>query len=94
MKSTAELKSLPLVPISAFKSNPAHYLETGGLVTTHGHVRAAFVPVDDDDAAGPALDVVKAQLKLLTRMRRPEDVTAELRDLRASRNREEDGAPR
>jgi hypothetical protein len=93
MKTINELNSLPRVPISAFKANPAHYLETGALVTTHGHVRAAFVPVDDE-AADPALDTVKAQLKLLTRMRRPEDVAAELRDLRATRDGEEVGEPR
>lgn len=93
MKTEDELKMLPHVPISTFKANPAHYLETGALVTTHGHVRAAFVPMNEPDDL-PGLDSVKAQLKLLSRMRQPEHVADELRDLRRTRDSEGIGEPR
>ncbi|WP_374010009.1 hypothetical protein [Leifsonia sp. LS-T14] len=81
----APADDLPRVPISAFKSNPVRYLETGALVTNHGKVRAAFVPVDDTD---DGLEGVKAQLGLLARMTDPDDVAAELADLSASRSSE------
>ncbi|MDN4615872.1 hypothetical protein P5G50_15585 [Leifsonia sp. F6_8S_P_1B] len=93
MKTEEELKGLPHVPISTFKANPAHYLETGALITTHGHVRAAFVPMDEPDEL-PGLDSVKAQLKLLSRMRQPDHVAEELRDLRRTRDSEDVGEPR
>ena len=82
---------LPRVPISAFKSNPVRYLETGALVTNHGQVRAAFLPVDDAD---DRLEGIKAQLALLARMIPPEDVAAELADLSASRDSETVGDAR
>jgi len=81
----AQSDDLPRVPISAFKSNPVRYLETGALVTNHGKVRAAFLPVDDPD---DRLEGIKAQLSLLARMSPPEDVAAELADLSASRDSE------
>ncbi|MGO4537016.1 hypothetical protein [Leifsonia sp. 2MCAF36] len=81
----APTDDLPRVPISAFKTNPVRYLETGALVTNHGKVRAAFVPVDDTD---DGLDGIKAQLGLLARMTAPEDVASELAELAASRDSE------
>ncbi|MGN6760886.1 MAG: hypothetical protein ACTHJI_06130 [Leifsonia sp.] len=82
---------LPRVPISAFKSNPVRYLETGALVTNHGKVRAAFVPIAEPD---DALDGVKAQLRLLARMSSPEDVADELAELSAGRDSETVGDAR
>ena len=93
MKMNDELNALPHVPISTFKANPTRYLESGALVMIHGHVRAAFVPVDDD-TDNPGLDAVKAQLKLLTRMRHPEHIAEELSELRRTRDAEHVGEPR
>ncbi|HEV7812331.1 MAG TPA: hypothetical protein VGO99_05140 [Leifsonia sp.] len=53
----------------------------------------SLVPIDDE-AADPATDGAKAKLKSLMRMRRPEDVAAELRDLRATRDAEQVVDPR
>lgn len=93
MKTDTELNGLPQVAISAFKANPARYLETGALVTAHGHIRAAFVPLDEEPADS-GLDAVKAQLSLLGRMTDPEDVAEELRELRAARDADRLGPAR
>ncbi|MFP3465948.1 hypothetical protein SB754_10630 [Leifsonia sp. SIMBA_070] len=84
---------LPRVSISAFKSNPVRYLETGALITNHGRVRAAFTPVEDateDDR----LDSIKAQLALLMRLQSPEDVAEELAALSADRDADTVGEAR
>lgn len=93
MKAMEDLDALPRVPISTFKANPAHYLASGALVTNHGRVRAAFVPVVDEEPE-PGLDALKAQLRMLTRLRQPEHVADELAALAASRDSERVERPR
>lgn len=93
--SAGSFEGLPRVPISVFKANPARYEGTGALVTSHGRVRAAFVPVDDGSAAdGVDVESIKAQLLLLSRIRNNEVVARELEELAASRDRDRVPEPR
>jgi hypothetical protein len=86
--TAAEIDGLPHVPISTFKSNPAHYLKSGAAVTTHGRVSAAFIPVSDDRDQNPdaALEAAKARLRLLARLADDDVVAEELQRLSASRD--------
>ncbi|QNE37419.1 hypothetical protein [Leifsonia shinshuensis] len=94
--TAAEIDRLPHVPISTFKSNPAHYLKSGAAVTTHGRVSAAFIPVSDDtdQKSDTALEAAKARLRLLARLADDEVVTEELERLTASRDTDMVGEPR
>lgn len=82
------LDGLARVSISSFKANPARYIESGALITNHGRVRAAFVPVVDDESSREDLRDIKAQLLLLSSLRDPVQVTEELRELSDSRDQE------
>ena len=94
--TAAEIDRLPHVPITTFKSNPAHYLASGAAVTTHGRVSAAFVPVADDPEkeSGVALEGAKARLRLLARLADDELVADELERLSASRDADAVGSAR
>lgn len=94
MRIRDRVDDLPRVSISSFKANPVRYIESGALITNHGHVRAAFVPVLDDEGARTDLQDVKAQLLLLSSLRDPEHVAEELRELSRSRDGESIGPAR
>ncbi len=94
--TAAEIDRLPHVPISTFKSNPAHYLASGAAVTTHGRVSAAFVPVADNTDTRPnaALEGAKARLRLLARLADDDLVAEELDRLSAARDSDAVGEAR
>lgn len=80
--------TIPVVPISEFKANPARFIESGAIVTNHGKPRAQFVPIDAESGARAtrAADAAKATLRALYRVQRGADVMAELAELAASRD--------
>lgn len=94
--TAAEIDRLPHVPISTFKSNPAHYLTSGAAVTTHGRVSAAFIPVSSETESTPdaALEAAKARLRLLARLADDDLVAEELGRLSASRDADTVGEAR
>lgn len=79
---------LPHVPISEFKANPARYLGTGAVVTNHGRPRATFLPVDDPARDADRAESAKATLRLLYRIQSADDVSDELAELSAQRDRD------
>jgi hypothetical protein len=94
--TAAEIARLPHVPITAFKSNPSHYLASGAAVTTHGRVSAAFIPITDEreKASETALEEAKARLRLLSRLADEELVAEELERLSTSRGADAVGEAR
>ena len=57
--------SVPVVPISEFKANPARYMKSGAVVTNHGKPRARLVPIDIEES-GVALAATQAAKAALT----------------------------
>lgn len=88
--------SVPIVPISEFKTNPAKFMESGAVVTNHGKPRARLVPVGSDERQRDreAIASAKAALSVLYRLQSADDVATELAELAASRDREVVGEPR
>lgn len=89
-----EAVGLPEVPMTTFKVNPAGYLTTGAVVTSHGKPRAAFVPIDGAPSRRRQLDEIKSQLRMLVRLAEPESASLreELEQLAAARGAEQIGA--
>lgn len=86
--------TMPLVPISEFKANPARFLTSGAVVTNHGRPRARFIPIDADGDEAGGLETAKATLTALYRLQPDDDVAAELAELAASRADDVLGEPR
>ena len=82
---------LPRVAISEFKANPVKY-SRGVTVTNHGRDQFVFLPVAADERQD--LESVKAQLRLLSRLRNPSDVAIELAEISESRDGEHVGDAR
>lgn len=88
MSALHQVPDLPRVPVTTFKRNLTAYIQSGAVVTNHGHPRAALLPIDTDATADGSLEAVKAQLLLLTRLVDREAAAAELAELAASRDAE------
>lgn len=87
--------SMPIVPISEFKANPARFMTSGAVVTNHGKPRARLVPIDPSDSARDrgVVDAAKAALTVLYDVQPEDDVAAELAELAADRDAEIVGRP-
>lgn len=87
--------SVPVVPISEFKANPARFMTSGAIVTNHGKPRARLVPIDSGEAANTrgTVDAAKAALAVLYGIQPADDVEAELEELSASRDADIVGDP-
>lgn len=80
--------SVPIVPISEFKANPARFMTSGAVVTNHGKPRARLVPIapDEEDVGASVVAAAKASLRVLYRLQPDGDVAAELDELAAARD--------
>lgn len=89
--------SVPIVPISEFKTNPARFMESGAVVTNHGKPRARLVPIRSDEHQyqheREAVETAKAALAVLYRLQPADDVAIELAELAASRDSDLVGEP-
>lgn len=87
--------SMPVVPISEFKANPARFMTSGAVVTNHGKPRARLVPIDPHDSARDrgVVDAAKAALTVLYDVQPEDDVAAELAELATDRDAEIVGRP-
>lgn len=87
--------SVPVVPISEFKANPARFMKSGAVVTNHGKPRARLVPMgpgETDNTVG-LVDAAKAALAVLYSIQPADDVAVELEQLSASRDADTVGDP-
>lgn len=77
-------RSFPEVPISAFKSNPIAYADSGAVVLVHNKPRMRVVPIPQ--AGEQTVAEVKARLRLLNSLLEDELVQEERRRLAAERD--------
>ncbi|MGY1550214.1 type II toxin-antitoxin system Phd/YefM family antitoxin [Microbacterium sp. A588] len=87
--------SVPVVPISEFKANPAKFMTSGAVVTNHGKPQARLVPIVSADSRriSGVVDAAKVALTVLYGIQPAEDVAAELNELSASRDARIVGEP-